>query len=152
MSSVTPTASGCHQASADTFAALLKSIGQCADAYCWHINGDDDPYKERSLAHLLGICQVEMALIMEMSQCYDKEKKKVELKQLERLVNTVSKEYCELIKYRLKQNDRCRKMLFILRIGCIQGANAIPLPKFQFKQGCLVAPPKRSHCPWLNQA
>jgi hypothetical protein len=103
MSKVTTTTSAGHQASADTLAALLKSIGQRADAYCWHINGDDDLYKESSLAHLLGICQVEMDLIMEMSQCHDKENKKVDLKQLERLVHTVGKEHCELIKYRLKK-------------------------------------------------
>jgi hypothetical protein len=43
-------------------------------------------------------------------------------------------------------------MLFILRIGIVQGENVIPLPKFQFKQGCLITPPKRSHVPRLNQA
>jgi hypothetical protein len=38
---------------ADVLVALLKSIGARADACCWHINGDDDPCKESSLAHLL---------------------------------------------------------------------------------------------------
>jgi hypothetical protein len=131
----------------------LKLIGERADAYCWHINGDDDPYKKSSLAHLLGISQVEVDLIMEMSGCFDKEKQKVDMKHLDGLVDTVGKEHCELIKYRLKHNDGCRKMLFILRIGIVQGANTIPLPKFQFKQGCLIiVPPKRSHIPRLNKA
>jgi hypothetical protein len=53
--------------------SLWHSIGACVDAYCWHINGDDGPYKESSLAHLHGISQLEMGLIMKMCECYDKE-------------------------------------------------------------------------------
>jgi hypothetical protein len=84
MSSGTTTTSAGHQPFADTVAALLKSIGERADAYCWHINGDDDPYKESSsLAHLLETSQVEMDLIMEMSGCFDKEKQKFDMKQLD---------------------------------------------------------------------
>jgi hypothetical protein len=105
MSSRTTTTSDGHQPFADTLAALLKLIGERADVYCWHINGGNDPYKESSLAHLLGIRQVETDLIMEMSGCFDKQKQKVDMKHLDGLVNTVGKEHCELIKYRLKHND-----------------------------------------------
>jgi hypothetical protein len=72
MSSGTTTTSDGHQPFADTLAALLKSIGEGVDAYCWHINDGDDPYKESSLAHLLGISRVETDLLMEMSGCFDK--------------------------------------------------------------------------------
>jgi hypothetical protein len=57
-------------------ALLLKLIGARADVCCWHINGDADPCKkESSLAHLLGISQVQPELIMKMcGECFDKRK------------------------------------------------------------------------------
>ena len=73
MSNVTHGTSAGRQPVANILVALLKSIGARVDAYCWHINGDDDPYKESSLAHLLGIDQVKVDLIMKMCECFNKE-------------------------------------------------------------------------------
>ena len=61
MSNVTSGTSAGRQAIDNILVALLKSIGARADAYCWHINGDNGPYKESRLANLLGISQVDHA-------------------------------------------------------------------------------------------
>ena len=138
MSNVTSGTSAGRQTVADILLALVKSIGDRADAYCWHINGDDGPYKESSLAHLLGISQLEIELIMKMCGCFDKEGLLLDLP-LNRLVDMIGKEHCELIKYRFTQSDKSRKMLYILRrIGRVDGENAIALPKKQFKDGVTV--------------
>jgi hypothetical protein len=56
MSNVTSgTSAGRLAPVANVLVALLKSIGARADACCWHINGNDGPYKESSAANLLGI-------------------------------------------------------------------------------------------------
>ena len=138
-----------HQTAADILAKLFKSIGARVPAYCWHINCHDN-YKESSLAQLLGMSQSEMILVLEKCECLDKETKEVAKKGLELLVNKVGKDYCELIRYRVTRKDSKQRQLSFLRIGMVQGADAITMPKHLFKKGELVKFPSRSHSPRLT--
>ena len=104
MSSLGTATSIGDQSAVDVLAKLFKSIGTRVPAYCWHINGHDN-YKESSIAQLLGMSQSEMGLILEKCECLDKETKEVANKGLEQLVNKVGKEYCELIRYRVRTKD-----------------------------------------------
>jgi hypothetical protein len=69
--------------------ALLKTIGARSHACCWHVNGDDNPHKESSLAHLLGASQVEMELIVKMCGCFDDKEGLLALELLNQLVDAV---------------------------------------------------------------
>jgi hypothetical protein len=138
-----------HQSAVDILANLFKLIGARVPAYCWHINGHDD-YKESSLAQLLGMSQSETVMVLENCECLDKETKEVANKGLEQLVNKVGKEYCELIRYRVRTTDNKQRQLSFLRIGMVGGADAISIPKHLFKKGELVKFPTRSHSPRLQ--
>lgn len=149
MSSLDHTTSTGRQSAHDILATLLKSIGTRVNAYCWHINGHDD-FQESSLAQLLGISQLELTLILEECGCLAMETKEVDRKGLERLVNNVGKEYCEMIQYRITTKNKEKKQLYFLRIGLVHGENAFPVPKDMFKKGELVQLPTRSHSPRLQ--
>jgi hypothetical protein len=99
MSSLTTTDRSRHQ---DIHINVLQTIAGRADACCWHFNGDNDAgYNKSSLSHLLGIDHDDMVLIMEKCGYMDGEKT-VDRFQLERLVDRIGKESCELMHYRLR--------------------------------------------------
>jgi hypothetical protein len=91
-----------------------------------------------------------MVLIMEKCGYMDGEKT-VDRFQLERLVNRIGKESCELMHYRLKNKvDNSRKLLYFLRIGLADGLHAVAAPRLLFKKGLFVQLPTQSNCPRLQ--
>jgi hypothetical protein len=132
MSSLTTKDRSRHQ---DILINVLQTIAGRADAYCWHFNGDNDGgYNKSSLSHLLGIDHVDMVLIMEKCGYMDGEKT-VDRFQLEKLVDRIGKESCELMNYRLKNKvDNSRKLLYFLRIGLAGGLHAVAAPRISFQE------------------
>ena len=77
--------------------------------------------------------------------------KKVDRFQLERLVDRIGKESCELMHYRLKNKvDNSRKLLYFLRIGLADGLHAVAAPRLLFKKGLFVQLLTQSKCPRLQ--
>jgi hypothetical protein len=141
MSSLAPTDRSGHQ---EILLNVLKTIAGRVDAYFWHFNGENnDGYNKGSLSHLLGIDHDDMVLIMEKCGYMDAEKK-VDRSQLDRLVDRIGKNSCELIQYRLSIGDG-RKVLYFLRIGNSNSLHSFAAPRLLFKKGVLVHFPKRSN-------
>jgi hypothetical protein len=80
MSSLTTKDGSSHQ---DVLIKVLQTLAGRANAYCWHLNGDNHAgYNKSSLSHLLGIDHDDMVLIMEKCGYMDG-KKTVDRFQLE---------------------------------------------------------------------